>query len=315
MPVSLDSSDMIARTSRTADHRNDGFIVVAVLWMLGALATLAVIYSLYVKQTAGAFLDHNERLQAQALAMSGIELAVYRLTERPGPHPSSGRFGFRQGSAAVGVTFTAENGRVDLNFGAKNLLAGLFTALGANSDTAAKFADRIDAWRTPVAPGATDTETPLYQSAGKTYGPRHAQFQSTDEIGLVTGMPPAFVDRALPYLTVYSGHGEINVLSAAPAVIAALPGMTPDRLQLLLGASAASQNDIRAQLGPTAQFVTTEPSAANRVTVDMQFSSGRHIQAQAVVLIAAKDTEPYRILSWRDEELAANVSGGSAGSP
>ena len=159
-----------------------------------ALATLAVIYSLYVNETAAAFVDHNERLQAQALAMSGVELAVYRLTKVPARHPSSGRFTFRQGNATVGVAFAAENGRIDLNFAAKDLLAGLFVGLGADRQAALAFADRIVAWRTPLAAGATDNEAPIYQGAGKPYGPRYGPFQAVDEIELVTGLPEPFVE-------------------------------------------------------------------------------------------------------------------------
>jgi general secretion pathway protein K len=308
-------SEMISPHRSAGRTRNDGFIVVAVLWILAVLATLAVIYSLYVRESAAAFLNHNERLQAQALAMSGIELAVYRLTEVPRQRPSLGRFRFREGSAAIGVAFAAENGRIDLNFAAKELFAGLFVGLGADPQSALNFADRIVAWRTPLAAGAQDTEAPIYQSAGKPYGPRHGPFQSVDEVELVTGLPGAFVDRALPYLTVYSGQAAINVLSAPPTVIAALPGMTPDRLQLLIGArdSGASADAIRGQIGSAASYVATLPSAANRIKVDIRFESGRRIRSQAIVLLVNKDTEPYRMLSARDEELATDVRDDDAG--
>jgi general secretion pathway protein K len=288
--------------------RDEGFIIVAVLWLLGALATLAMIYSLYVKETAAAFLDHNEKLQAEALAMSGVELAVYRLTEVPRRHPSLGKFSFRQGSAAVTTAFAAENGRVDLNFAAKDLLGGLFTSLGADKNDAQNFAERIVAWRTPVAAGGVDTEASIYQSAGKPYGPRHGPFQTVDEVELVTGLPVEFVNRALPYLTVYSGQGTINLQSAPAAVLAALPGMTPDRLQMLLGSreNAASTNAGQPQAAG-AGSVANQPSAANRITVDVRFASGRRMRAQAIILLVDKDTEPYRVLHWRDEELSADA--------
>src|SRR4051812_28953459 len=50
-----------------------GFIVVAVLWILTALATLATIFSMYVINTATAFAVHDERLQAEGLARAAIE--------------------------------------------------------------------------------------------------------------------------------------------------------------------------------------------------------------------------------------------------
>jgi len=268
-----------------------------------------VIYTLYVNETAAAFADHNERLQAQALATSGLELAAYRLTEIPNQRPSLGRFSFRQGSAAVTVVFSAENGRIDLNFAPKEILAGLFSGLGAAADTALFFADRIIAWRKPLASGASDPEASVYQESGLIYGPRHGPFQSVDELGLVPGMPIQFVDRALPYLTVYSGRGEVNVLSAPPAVLAALPGLTPDRLQMLVTerSGAVPQDVMRAQLGLAANYITLQPTAANHVIVDMQFRSRRRVRAEAVIFVLDKDSEPYRVLSWRDEELSADA--------
>ena len=299
---------------RPGGGRDGGFIIVAALWILASLATLAVIYSLYVRETAAAFLDHNERLEAQALAVSGVELAVYRLTQIPGQRPSLGRFSFRQGSAAVAVEFASENGRIDLNFAPKEVLGGLFIGLGVDSEAALNFADRIVAWRTPLASGASDAEASLYQGAGKTYGPRHGPFQSVDEIGLLIGLPPRFVDRAMPYLTVYSGRGEVNVLSAPSAVLAALPGVTPDRLQMLLGERGGQipQDVMRAQLGTAGNYISLQPGAANRISVDIQFASKRRMRAQAVVMVLDKDTEPYRVLSWRDEEVPTDGRAGEA---
>lgn len=289
------------------DKQSDGFIVVAVLWIIGALATLAAIYSLYLHQTVVAFVDHDERLQAQALAMAGIELAVYRLTENANQRPLRGHFSFRQGSALVRVDFSSENGRIDLNFAAKDLLAGLFIGLGAPADAALSFADRIVAWRTALPPGTADGEAAIYQAAGKTYGPRHGPFQHVNEIGLLVGLPHWLIERALPYLTVYSGTSEVNVLIAAPEVQAALPGLSPALLQQLLAQrEGAPQDVLRAQIGAAASYISLQSSAADRIDVDVRFASNRRIHSQAVVLIFDNDTEPYRVLSWRDEELAIN---------
>ena len=41
-------------------------------------------------------------------------------------------------------------------------------------------------------------------------------------LGLVLGIPELMVERALPYLTVYSGQPQVNIFTAAPQVLAAL---------------------------------------------------------------------------------------------
>lgn len=283
-----------------AQPQSAGFIIVAVLWILGALATLAVIYSLYVRETALEFVDHDERLQAQALAMSGLELAAYQLTADPRTPLLQGQFDFEEGNAKIAVSFRTENSRIDLNFAPKELLAGLFSNLGVESNAASTYADRIIAWRTPLQSGQSDPEAGLYQAAGKSYGPRHAPFQHPDELALVADIPPSVVDRILPYVTVYTGRPEVNVLAAPPQVLAALPGMTPERLQLLLTLRQGSPQDLAAQLGALPPDMTLEGSKANRVSIGIRFGSGRRMLAEAVILLSGLDTEPYRVLSWRD---------------
>jgi general secretion pathway protein K len=287
---------------RSRNERSDGFILVAVLWILGALATLAAIYALYVNETAATFVGHNDRLQAQGLVLAGVELAVYRLTAIPDARPSRGAFRFRLGSADVAVDFRSETARIDLNLGSKELLAGLFIGFGARREDAGGYADRILAWRTPPTPGATDSEASLYRAAGKSYGPRRGPFQHVNELGMVLGLPPALIDRALPFLTVYSGHAEINVLAAAPEVLAAVPGMTPQGLHILLAQREnAPQDVLRAQLGLAARYASTQAGEASRMTVDVQFDATRRVRSEVVVLLLDGDTEPFRVLSWRDE--------------
>ena len=115
------------------------------------------------------------------------------------------------------------------------MLAGLFAAFGVKSEDAVGYADRIIGWRAPPPKeGATSEEEGLYRSAGLKYPPRGGPFPHVDELRLVYGLPPALIDRIMPFVTVYSGLAKVNVLDAAPEVIAALPGMTPALLNAFL---------------------------------------------------------------------------------
>jgi len=280
----------------------DGFIVVAVLWILGALATLASIYAVYVIDTATAFAVHDDRLQAQALVSASLELTAHQVTAIPANRPSSGAFSFRMGRAGVTVQFRSEAARIDLNNAPKELLAGLFAALGAPRE-AETHAERIVGWRT--APGdGEDRETSVYRTAGRRYGPRGAPFPHVGELGLVFGLPEALVERALPFVTVYSGLAQVNVIDGAPEVIAALPGMTPDLLHTVLVQRAATPQNgeiLMSLLGPAQTHATIQPSRAMRVSVLVAFDNGRRTSSEVVIYIGDNDAEPYRVLSWRDD--------------
>jgi general secretion pathway protein K len=297
------------RATQPATNR-DGFIVVAVLWLLGALALLASIYGTYVISTAAGFGPHEDRYRGEALASAALELTAYQLIPLAVPHPTHGQFSFRMAHANVAVKFYSEAARIDLNAAPKELLAGLFHVLGAEPDQAQRYADRIVSWRTTPTPGQDDKEAFAYHTAGLNYVPRGARFPHAGELSLILGLSPALVERALPFVTVYSGRAQINIVDAAPEVIAALPGLTPERLNAVLAARRGTAGDgqaILALLGPAQGHATTEASPASRVNIDISFDNGRRMKFEVVILLFAEGPEPYSVVSWREIDAAENA--------
>lgn len=285
-------------------EKADGFIVVAVLWILGALATLASIYAVYVVDTAAAFSVHVDRLQAEAVVSAGLELTAYQMTAVPENRPTQGAFNVRLGNANVAVDFRSEAARIDLNSAPKELLAGLFAGLGARRDDADVYADRVIGWRTSP-PEGQDPEAAAYRTAGRRHAQRGNRFPHVSELGLVLGLPPALVERAMPFLTVYSNKPAINAFDAAPEVLASLPGMTPDRLYAVLAQRRVvppNPDLLLAMLGPAQTYATAEGSKAARVNVRIVFDNGRRMSSEVVIILYDDGAaEPFGVLSWRDE--------------
>ena len=299
--------------STRSQTARDGFILVAVLWILSAFATLASVYAMYVANTAIAVAVNDDAVQAEPLVSASVELAAYRLLGSPAEsRPTHGAFNLRMGRATIAVEFCSEAARIDLNAAPKELLAGLFGVLGAHPDDAERYADRIIGWRTTPSSSSEDEEASLYRAGGLSYVPRGAPFAHVAELWLVLGLPPALVERAMPYVTVFSGQEGVNVLDAAPEVVAALPGMTPERLNGFLGErpmlARSSGAASLAELGPARTSATMEGSNATRVTTRIVFDNGRRIVSEAVILIDGRD-EPFRVLSWRDDIDAPPRSG------
>jgi general secretion pathway protein K len=304
----------IAQLLRLQSGR-DGFIIVAVLWILAALATLVTIFSVYVINTATAFTVHDERLQAEGLTRAALELSAYQATaSTEGQAPTRGTFLFRLGNALVNAEFVSETARIDLNSAPKELLSGLFAGLGASRAQADGYADRIIGWRSPPPQDNSSNEAANYRTAGMMYGPRGAPFPHVGELALVLGIPEVMIDRALPYLTVYSGQPQVNIFNAAPQVLAAVPGMDPQRLQaILVQRGAAPQNEqtartLLAMLGAGQTFANTQASKALRVTARIAFDSGQRMTTEAVIFLLDSGTDPYRILTWHDDmdDMPAN---------
>jgi general secretion pathway protein K len=269
----------------------EGFIIVAVLWILAALAALASIYAVYVANTALAARVYDSRLQAEALIAAGLELTAYRLIGfDDASRPTSGPFEFQLGRAYVGVAFQSEGARIDLNLAPKPLLSGLCVVLGAKPGDADSYADSIIAWRTKPPPGNQNPEADAYKEAGLNYGPRQAPFQNAAELRLVRGLPAALVDDALPFVTVFNGRAEIDVNEAAPTVVAALPNMNSNVVDEILKR--------RDPQNPQRVLSLLGAAASSHITLD----NGREVNAEAVLLITENNgPEPYRILAWRDD--------------
>ena len=294
----------------------DGFIVVAALWMLTALATLALIYSAYVAQSAIALRVNDEAVQTEALITSSLELVAYQLSSPAADRrPTHGAFSFRLGGADVTVEFLSEAARIDLNAAPKALIAGLFAVLGAPAQVAEQHADRVVGWRTHPKPNVQDDEDLLYRATGLRYSPRGSPLNHIDELWLVLGLPPVLVERALPFVTVYSGMPNVNVLDAPPQVIAALPGMSPARLNAFLGQRETMTADpqfVVDALGGNQVGATIKGSDAVRVRTRIAFDSVRRTTADVVILVGGTD-DPYRVLSWRSDIDASSGTRTSAG--
>jgi general secretion pathway protein K len=293
-------------------HGTRGFIVIAVLWILAALSALVLIYLTYVTNTAVIVAGSTDRIQTEAMVTGGVELAALKLAGLSDfARPSSGTFNARLGAGRVSVTFRSEAARIDLNAASKGLLSGLMTGLGVSASNADVYAGHILAWRAPTDRGDSDPENSFYKTSGIAYLPRHAPFPSTDELWLVQGIPSAVIGRMLPFVTVFSNMASVNVLDAAPQVLAALPGMTPERLQALLTrrSAAADPHELIGMSG--GEGATIASSKAYRVSIDAQLPDGQRRGGQVVILLLENSDEPYRVLAWRNDADGSTVGASS----
>ncbi|WP_027578692.1 type II secretion system protein GspK [Bradyrhizobium sp. Ai1a-2] len=284
-----------------------GFVIVAVLWILAALSSLAIVFAAYLSASTRAIAVNETALQTEALVSASLELTSYQLAladERA--KPPRGGFHFRMDDASVQVAFTSEAARIDLNFASKEMLAGLFTTLGAGKDAAIEYADRVVGWRTRPVPGSANEEEARYNSAG--YSPRQAPFVHVNELSLVVGLPAALVERALPFVTVFNGSPDVDPEIAAPEVIEAMPDK-PANKQDPFGGNLASLNAARPASQPSdsaKKDASTTTSPCYRVETTIRFRNGRHTASEVVIAMGDK-VEPYRVLSWQDDIAPRNV--------
>jgi general secretion pathway protein K len=295
---------MMRKAPHAAATSEQGFVLVAVLWIMAALSALATIFAVYLSNSAQALAVNDTSLKAEAFVSASVELTAYQLSlvgdkERP----FEGSFRYRLDDAEISASFVSEAARIDLNLAPKELLANLLSGLGASQEDAGQYADRIVGWRTTPKADAAEDEVSLYRAAGLVYSPRQAPFAHVNELALVVGLPSALVDRTLPFVTVFSGQPKVNALVALPEVIAALPGMTPSGLKEFLRERPTLPRDaaaIATALGPAQASATIDKSDFYRVLTTVKFDNGRRTSSEVVIELRGEE-EPYRVLSWRDE--------------
>ena len=102
-------------------------------------------------------------------------------------------------------------------------------------------------------------------------------------------------------LTTVFGNDTVNPLTASAAVIAALPGVDPARLNAFLALRAVpfkDPNSLGASLGAAQEYVKVAPQQAVAVELTAEVVDGYREAARAVIVLLPDDREPYRVLAW-----------------
>jgi general secretion pathway protein K len=280
-----------------------GFVLVAALWMLTALATLTLAYAAFVRRTAPEAAAPEDRLRAEAALRAGVALCAFAELDQPKPaRPDLGTLSARVGDARIDIRFRTENARLDLNDAPKEALSGLFAQLGAGAETAEFLAERIVAWRAKLKPEERAREAAIYRKAGLAYAPLGAPFDNALEISRLPGVTPALARAALPYLTVFGG-AKIDPLAADPLVLSATPGMTAAAAAAFRAAQGGRRPDaqtIQSMAGAAKDYVAADTGDYVRADIAATISQ-RAVHAEVVLKIVEGAASPYEIMFWRDD--------------
>ena len=235
-----------------------GFALIAAIWLVVAISSVSLEVALVTRDHRLATANRLEGASARAAAESGVEHARARLARvlveggdrhtwndvqalvdpwhrLDGLLPDS----IVMGDATYRVTFVDLGARLNINKVGEADLRRLFAAERIDAAKADALAQTIMDWRDPDdfrrGHGAEQAD---YLKAGLAELPRNAPFESVDELRSVLGMSAEILDRFRDDFTVL-GSGQVNINSAARAVLMALPGMTELGAQIIVRAQQA----------------------------------------------------------------------------
>ena len=271
----------------TRRRRDDGVILLAVLWLalflavaMGSMATLA--------QKARFRSETEERrAQMEALADGALTLVAMRLANGDAETIEATRSGdpvhFTLFAAAVRAQIVPEGDKVDLNAADHAALTELFSDVGSDAATASAqaaavldFRDNNDLRR------ASGAEALRYRAAGLSHGPRNGRFADVGELALVYGVDALTAEKAARRATVFGGRATAR------------------------RASLARRLSRRATVDPTAPtrvMSSGEPSEASGVfyTIDILAvgADGARGLVSAIIAIRPGATPPFAVHDWR----------------
>lgn len=276
-----------------------GWALVSVLWIVTAIALVAAAAetltanSYYVERRSLARAETEAALDAGITqAVLGIEapdVADRWRVDGATRETEFGGFRFR-------ISVQDELGRFDLNVMDGPTITALLRSQGVGQGEAAVLTDRILDWREASqgdlsrSHGTSDAD---YAAAGLSYRPRHAPFQSVEELKLVLGMTPELYERILPALTVYTKRPTIDPNVAPREALLALYNGDAGKVDELLRARASD-----AAASGTLDLTSELSGRAFTISAETEFEHRRGTRT-VVVMLTADSQRPYLTLAWR----------------
>ncbi len=223
-------------------RRDDGFALLAVLWVMVGVSVLAMAAQLAARESVAAATNRAELAAAAWRAEGCVERAraavsaALRMARDEGPSAPTWNWLDRVVvesplTAGCDLRMRAAGAALDANAADGETLRRFFAALGESTAAADSLADALLDWRDPDAePRPSGAEREWYRAAGRR-APRDGPLADARELARVRGFE-RFAALDAP-LAVEPGRVPLN--QAPLPVLAALPGVGPEALARVEG--------------------------------------------------------------------------------
>lgn len=246
--------------------REQGLILIVVLWVLLAISLLAVSFSASIRTEVDAARAVVDQKQSYYIARAGMEYALYRILEtqsaffqarqnqRPEmedlPEVLRGQTSLKFGAGQADVEIIDETGKLNVNLAPDFLIFNLLIMLGIPPDQADVITDSIEDWKDPddlIKPFGAESD--YYMGLEEPYRAKNGFLDVPEELMLIQGVTPEIyygrkglteAGEAVEYyglqkyITTFSNINRINVNSAPLPVLAAIPEMTVETAQQII---------------------------------------------------------------------------------
>ena len=319
---------------RPAHRRCGGYILVAVLGLMLVLTGFMAAGSLLVRSALDTVRVADADASTIGLTRAGLELTAYQLfVIKADPSAVDGRH-LRVSGGSFVAHLIDEGGKADLNASDSKLLGSVFTSAGLNEDTARSLIACIVGVRgpdraagpaplgaPPQPPASAPTspsgdpadlaaaaqqqvsaqQSPTAPPANK---PKLRGFQTVEQLRDCPDITREDFSAIAPMLTVYNPDGKIDILTARPAMLSALPGVSPADVGVILARrdnpDKKAGDDLMALMKEAAAYGKTGSGPAFTVRIDAVSATGRKKTIHAVIASSKSRDEPFYVLDRWD---------------
>lgn len=235
-------------------RKRRGFALLAAIWLVVAIATVALQFALEARERRLLGINTAERGKGRAAAIGALNAsqAALEAALRQGPGTGNARTaGLRRAdpwldadsvfsgvilvdSIPVEVQTLDLGTQLNINTMGEAQLRNFFSFALRDFATADRLSQAILDWRDADSiPRSNGAERDDYIRDGRLALPTNQTFREVSDLLNVAGMTPEIYERVEPYLTT-RGSGVVNVNSADTLVLKAVPGMTDQMLAQIL---------------------------------------------------------------------------------
>lgn len=265
------------------DRRNDGFILVAVIWISGLLALVTTV--LILQTQSNTLLSRNNvfNTKAELIADGLTQLLALKLATPSNPLSAKAngetQYCAWQSSANAAYRIQDQAGLVDLNTASPPLLLSLLSGIGLDDAVATQFYDNLVDFRDADHISASGGDEPILYP-GKHYGPKNAPFETVDELSQIPHLDNVQLSRLRELTTVYAQAPGIDFVQA------------PSSLVKALGANGIL--DMKLQ-----PFAYQSPAKTFGIDVLIETNEKAHFVRHAIVALQQQPGRPFAILAWQ----------------
>lgn len=259
-----------------------GMALIAVLWIVAALAMLVAGTTQSVRQQIRVVAQGRDAVVGQAHADAAIQLALQALHVAQQRPAAMQTLMVQFGGEPIAVTVQPLNGLINIDRAPAPLLAALLAVAGGlPAGQAETLAQTLVDWRGSRPDG--------------TAGPYH--FEAIEDLLLIPGIDYSLFQRLQPLITTDDGSGgQVNPLAANADVLSVLAGGNSGRAAQIAAARDAGQTGIDTT-SLDSRFVSTSSTERYRIEARVPAGEGRiKVFSRTVALGENPSGVPWRTL-------------------